>query len=210
MSHWRYAPGRAALRHSHREQEEAYVVVAGSGRVRLDDEVREVRRWDVVRVAPRWCALRGRARRPRADRGGRPEAGGRRRRPSDAPWPDAGDEPRRSRLRRRVADRLDVVAVGVEHVGAVVVRVVDLAHARPAVVGGARRERRGVERVDRLTARDGERDVERARRRARAWRSRRTACVSRSPPIPGAGSISSERPSGTSARRRRPCSARSR
>jgi quercetin dioxygenase-like cupin family protein len=26
--------------------------VAGSGRVRLDDEVREVREWDVVRVAP--------------------------------------------------------------------------------------------------------------------------------------------------------------
>ena len=53
VSHWRYAPGlRSPAAHSHREQEEAYVVVAGSGRVRLDDEVREVRRWDVVRVAP--------------------------------------------------------------------------------------------------------------------------------------------------------------
>jgi mannose-6-phosphate isomerase-like protein (cupin superfamily) len=39
------------MAHSHREQEEAYVVVAGSGRVRLDDEIREVRQWDVVRVA---------------------------------------------------------------------------------------------------------------------------------------------------------------
>jgi len=53
VSHWRYAPGtRNPTAHSHREQEEAYVVVAGSGRVRLDDEVREVRQWDVVRVAP--------------------------------------------------------------------------------------------------------------------------------------------------------------
>ena len=28
------------------------MVVAGSGRVRLDDEIREIRQWDVVRVAP--------------------------------------------------------------------------------------------------------------------------------------------------------------
>jgi quercetin dioxygenase-like cupin family protein len=47
-----YAPGTRGPGHSHREQEEAYVVVAGSGRVRLDDEVREVRQWDVIRVAP--------------------------------------------------------------------------------------------------------------------------------------------------------------
>jgi quercetin dioxygenase-like cupin family protein len=40
------------MAHSHREQEEAYVVVAGSGRVLLDGEVRELRLWDVVRVAP--------------------------------------------------------------------------------------------------------------------------------------------------------------
>ena len=53
ISHWRYAPGlRSPGAHSHREQEEAYVVVAGSGRVRLDDEVREIKPWDVVRVAP--------------------------------------------------------------------------------------------------------------------------------------------------------------
>lgn len=53
ISHWRYAPNtRNPLAHSHREQEEAYVVVAGSGRVRLDDEVRDVAQWDVVRVAP--------------------------------------------------------------------------------------------------------------------------------------------------------------
>ena len=53
VSHWRYAPGkRSAAAHSHREQEEAYVVIAGSGRVRLDDEVRDIRQWDVIRVAP--------------------------------------------------------------------------------------------------------------------------------------------------------------
>ena len=54
VSHWRYAPNtRNHGAHSHREQEEAYVVVAGSGRVRLDDEMRDIRQWDVVRVAPR-------------------------------------------------------------------------------------------------------------------------------------------------------------
>jgi quercetin dioxygenase-like cupin family protein len=53
VSHWRYAPGlRNPAGHSHREQEEAYVVVAGSGRVRLDGEIRDIGQWDVIRVAP--------------------------------------------------------------------------------------------------------------------------------------------------------------
>jgi quercetin dioxygenase-like cupin family protein len=53
ISHWRFAAGtRNGDGHSHREQEEAYVVVSGSGRMRLDDEVRELGLWDVVRVAP--------------------------------------------------------------------------------------------------------------------------------------------------------------
>jgi mannose-6-phosphate isomerase-like protein (cupin superfamily) len=53
VSHWRYAPGyRAAMGHRHREQEEAYVVVAGSGQILIDDEVRDLRQWDVVRLAP--------------------------------------------------------------------------------------------------------------------------------------------------------------
>jgi quercetin dioxygenase-like cupin family protein len=53
VSHWRYAPGfRAATGHRHREQEEAYVVVAGSGRVLLDGEVLALAQWDAVRVAP--------------------------------------------------------------------------------------------------------------------------------------------------------------
>ena len=53
ISHFRYAANlRSPFAHSHREQEEAYVVVAGSGRVLLDDEVQELRQWDVLRVAP--------------------------------------------------------------------------------------------------------------------------------------------------------------
>ena len=53
VSYFRYAPGfRSPIGHSHREQEEAYVVVSGSGLMRLDDEIVELREWDVVRVAP--------------------------------------------------------------------------------------------------------------------------------------------------------------
>jgi quercetin dioxygenase-like cupin family protein len=53
VSLFRYAPNvRSSVGHSHREQEEAYVVVGGSGRLLLDGEVLEVREWDVVRVAP--------------------------------------------------------------------------------------------------------------------------------------------------------------
>jgi mannose-6-phosphate isomerase-like protein (cupin superfamily) len=53
VSYFRYGPGvRAPYGHRHREQEEAYVVVGGSGRLKLDDEVVELKRWDAVRVAP--------------------------------------------------------------------------------------------------------------------------------------------------------------
>jgi uncharacterized cupin superfamily protein len=53
VSYLRFSPGvRSSSAHSHREQEEAYVVISGSGNVRLDDEIRELRRWDVVRVNP--------------------------------------------------------------------------------------------------------------------------------------------------------------
>ena len=91
VSHWRYAAGvRAPGSHSHREQEEAYVVVSGSGRVRLDDEVRDIRQWDVVRVAP--PVVRAFEAGPDgleliAIGGPKPEGGDGVR--SDAPWPDA-------------------------------------------------------------------------------------------------------------------------
>jgi quercetin dioxygenase-like cupin family protein len=89
VSLFRYAPGlRAPMSHSHREQEEAYVVVAGSGRVRLDDEVRDIKQWDVVRVAPE--VVRGFEAGPDgleliAVGGPKPEGGDGVR--SDAPWP---------------------------------------------------------------------------------------------------------------------------
>jgi mannose-6-phosphate isomerase-like protein (cupin superfamily) len=38
--------------HTHDRQEEVYVVVGGSGRMKLDDEVVELARWDAVRVPP--------------------------------------------------------------------------------------------------------------------------------------------------------------
>ncbi len=53
VSYFRYPAGfRSPSAHSHREQEEAYVVVGGSGRIRIDDEVHEIGPWDVVRVSP--------------------------------------------------------------------------------------------------------------------------------------------------------------
>ena len=53
VSLFRYGAGyRSHFGHRHREQEEAYVVVAGSGRMKLDDEIVDLRPWDVVRVAP--------------------------------------------------------------------------------------------------------------------------------------------------------------
>jgi mannose-6-phosphate isomerase-like protein (cupin superfamily) len=53
VSRFTYEPGaRMPWGHRHRVQEEAYVVVAGSGRAKLDDEVVELAVWDVLRVAP--------------------------------------------------------------------------------------------------------------------------------------------------------------
>jgi quercetin dioxygenase-like cupin family protein len=53
VSHWRYAPGfRSTMGHRHREQEEAYLVISGSGEMMLDGEVIELGQWDLVRVAP--------------------------------------------------------------------------------------------------------------------------------------------------------------
>lgn len=53
LSLQRLAPGaRVPFGHRHREQEETYVVLAGSGSVRLGDDVREVAPLDAVRVAP--------------------------------------------------------------------------------------------------------------------------------------------------------------
>jgi mannose-6-phosphate isomerase-like protein (cupin superfamily) len=53
VSYFSYGPGlRSGMGHSHREQEEAYVIVGGSGRLKLDEEIVDLRQWDVIRVAP--------------------------------------------------------------------------------------------------------------------------------------------------------------
>jgi mannose-6-phosphate isomerase-like protein (cupin superfamily) len=47
-------PGkRQSFGHRHDKAEEVYVVLAGSGRVRLDDEIVDIARLDAIRVEPR-------------------------------------------------------------------------------------------------------------------------------------------------------------
>jgi mannose-6-phosphate isomerase-like protein (cupin superfamily) len=53
ISHQRYAPNfRQPFGHSHKQQEELYVIAAGSGRLKLDDEIVDVKQWDAVRIPP--------------------------------------------------------------------------------------------------------------------------------------------------------------
>jgi mannose-6-phosphate isomerase-like protein (cupin superfamily) len=53
LSYQRLPPGyRFPFGHTHRKQEEIYVVVHGGGRMKLDDEIVELQEWDVVRVPP--------------------------------------------------------------------------------------------------------------------------------------------------------------
>ena len=51
VSYQRLAPSfRLPFGHKHNRQEEVYVVVGGGGRIKLGDEVVELRQWDAVRV----------------------------------------------------------------------------------------------------------------------------------------------------------------
>jgi mannose-6-phosphate isomerase-like protein (cupin superfamily) len=53
LSYQRIPPDcRFPYGHTHKTQEEVYVVVRGSGRMKFDDEIVEVKEWDVVRVPP--------------------------------------------------------------------------------------------------------------------------------------------------------------
>jgi quercetin dioxygenase-like cupin family protein len=53
LSLYRMNPSkRTGFGHRHREAEEIYVVLSGSGRVKVDDEILDLRVRDVVRVAP--------------------------------------------------------------------------------------------------------------------------------------------------------------
>ena len=52
FTHHRLEPGvRPNFAHRHQEAEEIYVVLSGSGRLRLDDEIVELEPMDAVRVA---------------------------------------------------------------------------------------------------------------------------------------------------------------
>jgi mannose-6-phosphate isomerase-like protein (cupin superfamily) len=54
LSYHRLKPGkRQGFGHRHEKAEEVYVVLSGSGRIKLDDEVVELRALDAIRLAPR-------------------------------------------------------------------------------------------------------------------------------------------------------------
>ena len=51
ISYFKVAPGfRLPFGHRHERQEEIYVVVSGSARMKLDDEIVELESWDALRV----------------------------------------------------------------------------------------------------------------------------------------------------------------
>jgi uncharacterized cupin superfamily protein len=51
VSYLRLAPGfRVPFGHKHKQQEEVYVLVTGSARIKIEDEVRELKQWDAVRL----------------------------------------------------------------------------------------------------------------------------------------------------------------
>jgi quercetin dioxygenase-like cupin family protein len=53
LSYLRIAPGfRLPFGHVHGEQEEVYLVLSGSARVKVEDEVVELGAWDALRMAP--------------------------------------------------------------------------------------------------------------------------------------------------------------
>ncbi len=53
VSHFRIHAGcRSPFAHRHADAEEVYVILAGTGRVKLGDELRDVKALDAIRVAP--------------------------------------------------------------------------------------------------------------------------------------------------------------
>jgi mannose-6-phosphate isomerase-like protein (cupin superfamily) len=58
FSYQRLAPNYAIpFGHRHQKQEEVFLVLAGSGRAKLDGEVRELKQWDALRLPP--AVMRG-------------------------------------------------------------------------------------------------------------------------------------------------------
>jgi len=52
MAYYRVKPGQRGFGHRHDAAEEIYVVVGGSGRIKLGDDVKEIGPLDAIRVAP--------------------------------------------------------------------------------------------------------------------------------------------------------------
>ncbi|MBV8999692.1 MAG: cupin domain-containing protein [Solirubrobacterales bacterium] len=53
LTHFRLRAGRRSpFSHRHRQAEEIYLILAGSGKIKLDDDVFEVRPYDAIRVSP--------------------------------------------------------------------------------------------------------------------------------------------------------------
>ena len=53
LTYQRVPPGyRCPYGHTHKTQEEVYVVVRGNGRMKVDDEIVDLKEWDAVRVPP--------------------------------------------------------------------------------------------------------------------------------------------------------------
>src|SRR2546423_15709084 len=67
LTYLRLEPGyRPPFRHTHKGQEEAYVVASGSARAKLGDDAGELKQWDVVR-GPNRTMRRFEARPPGVD-----------------------------------------------------------------------------------------------------------------------------------------------
>ena len=49
---WRLAPGQASTRHRHYETHEVYVLIEGTGRIRIDEQLLELPRLSAVYVSP--------------------------------------------------------------------------------------------------------------------------------------------------------------
>ncbi|HEY1567520.1 MAG TPA: cupin domain-containing protein [Solirubrobacteraceae bacterium] len=53
VTHFLLRPGkRSPFVHRHENAEEVYVILAGTGRIKLDDELRDVRPLDAIRIGP--------------------------------------------------------------------------------------------------------------------------------------------------------------
>jgi quercetin dioxygenase-like cupin family protein len=53
ISYQRLGPGfRVPIGHNHKVQEEIFILISGSARMKLDDDVIEMKPWTAVRIAP--------------------------------------------------------------------------------------------------------------------------------------------------------------